>query len=70
MSQYHGNVKFVAVARLESQSGIIIASHAYNSEVDLESVRKVIEQPSTASMEPGTHYAIPTGQLAWNLTKG
>jgi hypothetical protein len=43
MSQYHGNVKFVAVARLESQSGIIIASHAYNSEVDLESVRKLMK---------------------------
>ena len=68
--QYYGNLQFVGVARIEMRQGIIIASHAYNSEADLDGVRKVLEQPTTGEMEAGTHYSIPTGSLTWHLTKG
>ncbi len=68
--QFYGNVQFVGVARIEMRQGIIIASHAYNSEADLDAVRKVLEQPSTGEMDAGTHYSIPSGLLSWHLTKG
>lgn len=64
--QFFGNVHFLAVARVAGGRGIIMASHAYNTEIDLNGVRQVLEQPNMV-MNPGKHYSFSVGQLAWHL---
>jgi hypothetical protein len=66
--QHYGNVHFLAVARIQGQ-GIILASHSYNTETDLNGVRQVLEQPNM-SMQPGKHYNFNVAQLAWHLIAG
>ena len=66
---YYGNVHFLAVARVAAGRGIIMASHAYNTETDLKGVKQVLEQPNM-SMNPGKHYSFSVGQLAWHLIAG
>lgn len=66
--QNYNNVHFLGVARKAGQ-GIVIASHSYNTETDLNGVRQVIEQPNI-SMQPGKHYSFTVAQLAWHLIAG
>lgn len=66
--QYYGNVHFLGVGRVAGQ-GIIIASHSYNTETDLDGVRQVLEQPNM-SMAPGKHYSFNAAQLSWHLISG
>jgi hypothetical protein len=54
MSKNHGNVQFLAVARLSFGSAIIMCSHSYNAETDLSAVKQVLEQPNM-SLNPGNH---------------
>ena len=63
--QYFGNVHFVGVARVAGQ-GIVIASHSYNTETDLNGVKQVLEQPNM-TMSPGKHYSFSVAQVAWHL---
>jgi hypothetical protein len=58
-------VHFLGVARVAGQ-GIVIASHSYNTETDLDGVRQVLEQPNM-SMAPGKHYSFNVAQHAWHL---
>lgn len=70
MSQFYGNVHFMGVARVAQGQGIVIASHAYNSEIDLNAVKQALEQ-STAAMSPGKHYSFTVGSSnAWHLIAG
>jgi hypothetical protein len=68
MAASHGNVYFLGVARIAGQ-GIIVASHSYNTETDLGTVRQVLEQPNM-QMAPGKHYSFTNAQLAWHLIAG
>ena len=67
--QYFGNVHFLAVARVASGRGIVIASLPYNTEIDLNGVKQVLEQPNM-SMNPGKHYSFSVGASAWHLIAG
>jgi hypothetical protein len=67
-SQYYGNVHFLGVARVAGQ-GIVIASHSYNTETDLNGVKQVLEQPNM-TMSPGKHYSFTVAQVAWHLIAG
>jgi hypothetical protein len=42
--------------------GVVVCSHSYNTETDLDAVRKVLEQPNM-QMAPGKHYSFSVGQL-------
>ena len=55
-----GNVQFVAVARIVDRC--VVASLAYNSSVDLNGVKQVLEQKM--GMQAGTHYSFSTGQVS------
>lgn len=66
--QFYGNVHFLAVARIAGQ-GIVVASHSYNTETDLNGVRSVLEQPNM-SIQPGKHYSFNVAQLGWHLIAG
>jgi hypothetical protein len=67
MSQFYGNVHFLGVARVAQGQGIVIASHAYNTETDLNGVKQALEQ-STTSMSPGKHYSFTVANSnAWHL---
>ena len=68
-SQYFGNVHFLSVARVEKGRGIVMASHSYNTEIDVNGVKQVLEQPNL-SMSPGKHYSFSVGQSAWHLIAG
>jgi hypothetical protein len=64
------NVFFLGVARLsEDLRGTIIGSFAYNTEIDLSGVRKVLEQPNL-DMSPGKHYSFQIGEVTWHLIQG
>jgi len=63
--QYFGNVHFVGVARISGQ-GIVVASHSYNTETDLNGVRQVLEQPNM-NIAPGKHYSFDVSQVMWHL---
>lgn len=65
-SQYFGNVHFLAVSRMEKGRGIVMACHSYNSEIDINGVKQVLEQPNMA-MSSGKHYSFSVGQSAWHL---
>jgi len=43
----------------------VVASLAYNSSVDLNGVKQVLEQKM--GMQAGTHYSFSTGQSTWHL---
>lgn len=66
--QYFGNVNFLGVARVAGQ-GIVVASHSYNTEIDLNGVRQVLEQPNM-SIAPGKHYSFGVAQVMWHLISG
>lgn len=66
MSEAHGNVHFIASARLQGAEGIIIAQHSYNSDTSLDAVRKVLQQPNL-QMRARTHYQFGVGSMAWHL---
>lgn len=69
-NQFYGNVQFLGVARVAQGQGIVIASHAYNTETDLNGVKQALEQ-STTSMSPGKHYSFTVAQAnAWHLIAG
>mmetsp|Transcript_35693 Transcript_35693/g.33835 ORF Transcript_35693/g.33835 Transcript_35693/m.33835 type:complete len:233 (+) Transcript_35693:95-793(+) len=61
----HGNIFFAAVARIAGH-GVIVCSHSYNTETELDAVRQVLEQPNM-QMAPGKHYAFSVGQLGWHI---
>ena len=64
------NVFFVGVARLSAEmKGIVIGSFSYNTEIDLNGVRKVLEQP-TLNMISGKHYTFQVGEVSWHLIQG
>eukprot|EP00608_Synchroma_pusillum_P011973 CAMPEP_0198420228 /NCGR_PEP_ID=MMETSP1452-20131203/766_1 /TAXON_ID=1181717 /ORGANISM="Synchroma pusillum, Strain CCMP3072" /LENGTH=233 /DNA_ID=CAMNT_0044140379 /DNA_START=8 /DNA_END=709 /DNA_ORIENTATION=- len=65
-TEYFGNVYFTCVARREGSRAIVVASHSYNTETDLNAVRQVLEQP-TLEMNPRSHYAFTTSGMAWHL---
>lgn len=67
--EYFGNVHFLGVGRIDGSRAAVIASHAYNTETDLNGVRTVLEQPNL-SMKPSTHYSFQSGNLAWHLIAG
>jgi hypothetical protein len=67
-TQYFGNVHFLGVARVAG-TGIVIASHSYNTEIDLNGVRQVLEQPNM-NLTPGKHYSFNVGPHAWHLISG
>lgn len=70
MSQFYGNVHFLGVARVAQGQGIVIASHAYNTETDLNGVKQALEQ-STTTMSPGKHYSFTVANSnAWHLIAG
>lgn len=64
-SQSYGNVHFVGVARIAGQ-GIVIASLAYNAEIDIGGVKQVLEQPNL-NMSAGKHYTFSVGSSGWHL---
>ena len=66
--QYFGNLHFLGVARVAGQ-GIVVASHSYNTETDLNGVRQVLEQPNM-SIAPGKHYSFGVAQVMWHLITG
>jgi hypothetical protein len=68
MAQTYGNVFFLGVARLAG-SGIVVASHSYNTETDIDGVKQVLEQPNM-NMVQGKHYSFTVGQVAWHLIAG
>lgn len=63
--QYFGNLHFLGVARIAG-SGIVVASHSYNTETDLNGVRQVLEQPNM-TIAPGKHYSFGVAQVMWHL---
>lgn len=64
------NVFFLAVARLSSEMrGVIIGNFSYNTETDLNGVKKVLEQPNL-DMRPGKHYSFNVNDMAWHLIQG
>jgi hypothetical protein len=67
-TQYFGNVHFLGVARVAG-TGIVIASHSYNTEIDLNGVRQVLEQPNM-NLTAGKHYSFNVGPHAWHLISG
>jgi hypothetical protein len=67
-TKYYGNVLFLGVGRVAGQ-GIIVASHVYHTQVDMNGVRQVLEQPNM-SMEPGRHYSFDSGEQGWHLING
>lgn len=67
-TQYFGNVHFLGVARIAG-TGIVIASHSYNTEIDLNGVRQVLEQPNM-NLTSGKHYSFNVGPHAWHLISG
>lgn len=66
--KFYGQVHFLGVARIAGQ-GLILASHSYNTQTDLDAVKQVLEQPNM-NMAPGKHYSFAVGQLAWHLIAG
>lgn len=64
------NVFFLGVARLsEDLRGTIVGSFAYNTEIDLNGVRKVLEQPNL-NMTQGRHYTFQVSDVTWHLIQG
>ena len=68
MSQNHGNVFFLGVARVPDQA-LVVASYSHFTETDLGGVKQVLDQPNM-NMAFGKHYSFSVGQLAWHLIKG
>jgi len=68
-TKYFGNVHFLGVARVVGGRGIVMASHAYNTETYLNGIKEVLQQPNM-SMSQGKHYSFSVGQLAWHLIAG
>ena len=56
-------MSFVGVARIVDRQ--VVASLAYNSSVDLDGVKKVLDQKM--GMQAGTHYSFTTAQMCWHL---
>jgi len=62
-----GNVQFLGVARFQDRA--IVASHSYNTTVDLNGVREVIKSDQL-SVRPGVHFSFSSGGSAWHLMSG
>ena len=70
MSNSVQNIFFVGVGRLSSeQKGVVVASYAKNSNIDLDGVRSVLEQPSL-NMSQGKHYNFNVDEVTWHLISG
>lgn len=65
MSSY-GNIHFIGLARLVSGKGVILASHSYNTKIDLNGVKQVIEQPNIC-MQQSKFYSFSVGSQSWHL---
>lgn len=63
-----GNVYFLGVARIAGQA-IILASHSYNTDTDLNAVKQVLDQPNM-TLAVGKHYNFSVGQMTWHLISG
>jgi hypothetical protein len=62
-----GNVQFLGVARYQDRA--IVASHAYNTVIDLNGVKEVIKSDQL-SVRPGVHFSFSSGGSAWHLMSG
>lgn len=69
MTEYkaQGNVQFLGVARFQDRA--IVASHAYNTVIDLNGVKEVIKSDQL-SVRPGVHFSFSSGGSAWHLMSG
>ncbi len=67
--QVFNNVHYLGVAK-SGIKPIILASYSYNSETNLDGVRKVLEQPNLATLVPGKHYSFAVGAVVWHLIAG
>jgi len=52
------------VARLQDRA--IVASHAYNTVIDLNGVKEVLKSDQL-SVRPGVHFSFASGGSAWHL---
>jgi hypothetical protein len=60
---------FLGVARVASSSDVIAAASFENSEIDIISMKQVLEQPNIC-LQPGKHYTFSSGSFAWHLFAG
>lgn len=56
--------RFLGVARLQDRA--IVASHAYNTVIDLNGVKEVLKSDQL-SVRPGVHFSFASGGSAWHL---
>ncbi|GAB5031845.1 vesicle-associated membrane protein 7b [Nannochloropsis oceanica] len=59
-----GNIQFLGVARLQDRA--IVASHAYNTIIDLNGVKEVLTSDQL-SVRPGVYFSFASGGSAWHL---
>jgi hypothetical protein len=55
------------VARFQDRA--IVASHAYNTVIDLNGVKEVLKSDQL-SVRPGVHFSFGSGGSAWHLMSG
>lgn len=51
------------------QDRAIVASHAYNTVIDLNGVKEVLKSDQL-SVRPGVHFSFASGGSAWHLMSG
>jgi len=56
--------RFLGVARLQDRA--IVASHAYNTIIDLNGVKEVLTSDQL-SVRPGVYFSFASGGSAWHL---
>ncbi|TFJ81650.1 hypothetical protein NSK_006901 [Nannochloropsis salina CCMP1776] len=59
-----GNIHFLGVARFQDRA--IVASHAYNTVIDLTGVKEVLKSDQL-SVRPGVHFSFGSGGSSWHL---
>lgn len=59
--------RFLGVARFQDRA--IVASHAYNTVIDLNGVKEVLKSDQL-SVRPGVHFSFASGGSAWHLMSG
>ena len=59
--------RFLGVARFQDRA--VVASHAYNTVIDLNGVKEVLRSDQL-SVRPGVHFSFSSGGSAWHLMSG
>lgn len=59
--------RFLGVARFQDRA--VVASHAYNTVIDLNGVKEVLKSDQL-SVRPGVHFSFASGGSAWHLMSG